>query len=113
MDNPYYMLCTRHSFPLSPAKETREGVPGRPQLPSGAVFSCSFTGRPIGPKASLSWPPGSVCRGSGQQAWQGLGAVVLTPSSKADAGVSECSVVVSPVPRAFPCGQGSALAFGL
>ena len=25
----------------------------------------------------------------------------------------ECSVVVSPVPRAFPRGQGSALAFGL
>ena len=40
-------------------------VPGRPQLPSGAVFSCNFTGGPKGAKTSLSWPPSSVCRGSG------------------------------------------------
>ena len=37
---------------------------------------------------------------------------MLTLPSKAGAGVGECSVVVSPVPRAFPRGQGSALAFG-
>ena len=36
-----------------------------------------------------------------------LGDYLLT-----DLGVSECSVVVSPVPRAFPRGRGSALAFG-
>ena len=47
MDNPYYTLCTRHSFPPSPGRETREGVRGRPQLPSGAVFSCNLTGEPL------------------------------------------------------------------
>ena len=113
MDNPYYTLCTRHSFLLSPVRETREGVPGRPQFPSGAVFSCNSTAGPIGPKTSLSWPPSSVCRGQGQQAWQGLIAVVLTLSSQAGAGVSECSVVVSPVPRAFPPWAGEVLPFGL
>ena len=68
MVNPYYTLCTRHSFLLSPVRETREGVPGRPQLPSGAVFSCNLTGVSIGPKTALSWQPSSVCRGWGQQA---------------------------------------------
>ena len=63
MDNPYYTLCTRHSFPQSPVRETREGVPGRPQLPSGAVFSCNLAGDPIGLETSLSWPSSSLCRG--------------------------------------------------
>ena len=63
MDNPYYRLCTRHSFPSSPVRGTREGVPGRPQLPSGAVFSCNFTGEPVGLEISSPWPPSSVCRG--------------------------------------------------
>ena len=74
MDNPYYTPCTRHSFPLSTVRETREGVPYRPQLPSGAVFSCCFTGGSIGPKTSLSWTPSTVCRCEGQQAWQVLSA---------------------------------------
>ena len=39
MDNPYYTLCTWHSFPPSPVRERREGLSGRPQWPSGAVFS--------------------------------------------------------------------------
>ena len=38
---------------------------------------------------------------------------MLTLPSKAGAGVSESSVVMSPVPRAFSRGQESALAFGL
>ena len=45
MDNSDHTLCTRHSFSLSPVRETREGVPGRQQLPSGAVFSCFFKKR--------------------------------------------------------------------
>ena len=32
---------------------------------------------------------------------------MLTLPSKAGVGISECSVVVSPAPRAFPRGQGS------
>ena len=65
MDNPYYTLCTQieHSFPPSPVTETREGGRGRPQLPSGAVFACSFTGEPIGLVTSSLWPFSSVCRG--------------------------------------------------
>ena len=39
MDTPYYMLCMQHSFPPSSVRETREGVPGRPQFPSGAVLA--------------------------------------------------------------------------
>ena len=37
-------LCTQpeHSFPLSPNRETRCGVPVRPQSLSSAVFSCPF-----------------------------------------------------------------------
>ena len=72
MYNPYYTLCTliEHSFPPSPVGKTRVGVPGRPQLPSGAVFACHITGEPIGLVTSLPWPPSSVCRGWGQQAWQ-------------------------------------------
>ena len=38
---------------------------------------------------------------------------VLILPSKISACISECSLVVSPAPRAFPCGQGTALAFGL
>ena len=58
-------LCTliEHSFPPSPVRETREGVPGRPQLPSGAVFACNFTGKPIGLVTSSPWPPSSVFGG--------------------------------------------------
>ena len=112
MDNPYYTLCTRHSFPPNPVRETRQGVPGWPQLPSGAVFSCNLTGEPIGLETSLSWPASGVYRGWGQQAWQGLSAIVLTLPSKAGAGISECTVVVSPALRAFPRGQGSELVFG-
>ena len=63
MDNPYYTLCTRHSFPPSPVRETREGFPGRRQLPSGAVFSCNLTGETIGLETSSTWTPSSSCRG--------------------------------------------------
>ena len=49
MDNPYYTLCTRHSFPPSPVRETRE-----PQFPSGAVFSCNLTVEQVGLKTYLS-----------------------------------------------------------
>ena len=63
MDNPYYTLCTGHSFPPSHVRETREGVPGGQQLPSGAVFCCNLIAGPMGLKTSLSWPPSSVCRG--------------------------------------------------
>ena len=111
-DDHYYTLCTRHSFAPSPVREKREGVPGRPQLASGAVFPCNLTGEPIGLVTCLPWPSSSVCSGWGQQGWQGLSAVVLTLPSKAGAGINECSVLVSPAPRAFPRGQGSALVFG-
>ena len=47
--NTYYTPCTRHSFPLSPGRETREGVSVRPQSPRGTVFACHLTGGPIGP----------------------------------------------------------------
>ena len=67
IDKHYYTLCTPHSLPPSPVREMREGVPGRSQLPSGAVFSCNLTGELIGLKTSLSWPPSCVCRGYGQQ----------------------------------------------
>ena len=115
MDNPYYTLCTliEHSLPPSPVRETGEDVPGRPQLPSSAVFACNLTGEPIGLVACLALPSSSVCRDWGQQAWQGLSAVVLTLPLKAGAGISDCSVVVSSAPHAFPRGQGSVLAFGL
>ena len=55
MYNPYYTLCRlkEHSFPPSPVRATRQGVPGRPQLPSGAVFACTFTGKSIGLATSL------------------------------------------------------------
>ena len=56
-------------LPPNPVRETRGGVPGRSQLPSGAVFACNFTEEPIGLVTSLTWPPSSVCRGLGQQAW--------------------------------------------
>ena len=55
MDNPYYTLCTRHSFPASPVSETREGITGWPQLPSGAVFSCNFIGEPVGLESFSAW----------------------------------------------------------
>ena len=86
---------------------------GRPEVPSGAVLACNFTAEPIELITSLPWPPCSVCRGWGQQAWQGLSAAVLTLRSKAGAGISERSVVVSHTPRAFPRGLGSVLVFGL
>ena len=61
MHNPYYTLCTPHSLPPSPVSEPREGVTGRPQLPSGTVFSCYLTGEPMRLKTSLSWPLSSMC----------------------------------------------------
>ena len=59
-----YTLCTHteHPFPPSPDRETRSGVPVRPQLLSSAVFSCSFTGGSIGPATSLTATSSSVCR---------------------------------------------------
>ena len=39
MDNTYYTPCARHSFPPSPVRETRVGVPGRPE---GLVALCSL-----------------------------------------------------------------------
>ena len=106
-------LCTlmEHFFPPSPVREAR--FPGRPQLLSSAVFACNFTGEPVGVVTSLPWPPSSVCGAEGQQARLGLSAAVLTLPLKAGAGISECSVVVSPAPRAFPHGQGGVLVFGL
>ena len=58
-----YMLCaqTEQSFPPSPDRETRSGVPVRPQSLSSAVFSCPFTGGPLGPETGSSTPPSSVC----------------------------------------------------
>ena len=58
-----YTLCTQkeHSFPPSPDRETRSSVPVRPQSLSGAVFSCPFTGGPLGPESRSSPTPSSVC----------------------------------------------------
>ena len=58
-----YTLCTQteHSFPPSPDRETRSGVPVRPQSLSSAVFSCTFTGGPLGPWTCSSTTPSSVC----------------------------------------------------
>ena len=58
-----YTLCTHleHSFPPSPDRKTRSGVPVRPQLLSNAVFPCSFTGGSIGPATFLTATPSSVC----------------------------------------------------
>ena len=64
MDNPYYRPCSQkgHYFPPSPVREMCEGVPGRPKLPSGAVFACNLTGEPTGLVTCLPWPSSSVCR---------------------------------------------------
>ena len=50
-----YTLCTQteHSFPPSPDKEMRSGLPVRRQSLSRAVFSCPFTGGPLGPEHAL------------------------------------------------------------
>ena len=115
MYNPYFTLCTlrEHSFPPSIVRRTREGVPGRPQLPSGALVACNFTGQPIGLMTSVQLQCSSVCESYGQRAWQELSVAVFTIPSKALAGISECSVVVSPAPRSFSCGQRSVLVFGI
>ena len=51
-----------HSLPPSPSRETRSGVPVRPQPLRSAVFSCLLTGGSVGPVTSLSSTPSSVCR---------------------------------------------------
>ena len=50
-------------LPPSPVSEMRGGLPGSPQLPSGAVFACNFTGEPIRLVTSFTWAPSKVCRG--------------------------------------------------
>ena len=47
-----HMRCTHtdHTTPPSPNGGTCSGVPAGPQLHRGAVFSCQYTGRPIGPR---------------------------------------------------------------
>ena len=42
-------MHAEHSLPPSPDRETRSGVPVRPQPLSSAVFSCFLTGGSIGP----------------------------------------------------------------
>ena len=63
MNNPYYTPSTQHSFPPSPVRETRGGVPGKPQLLRGAMFASNLTGEPIGLVTCLPWPSSGVCRG--------------------------------------------------
>ena len=65
MYNAYNMLCAQHAtaLPPSPGRETRERVSAWPQQPSGDVFSSSFTGGPVDPENSLSWPSSRACRG--------------------------------------------------
>ena len=54
-----FTLCTpkEHSFPPSPSRETRCGVPFRPQTLGSSVFSCNLTGEPVGLVTSSSTPP--------------------------------------------------------
>ena len=54
-----FTLCTpkEHSFPPSPSRETRCGVPVRPQMLSSSVFSCDLTDEPPGLVTSPSTPP--------------------------------------------------------
>ena len=92
----------------------RCGVPVRPQLLSSAVFSCLLHRRVIRTHDFViqHHPVERECR-SGNPEW-GLEAVAVALAQQDGATVGrECRVVVSPVPRAFPRGQGSALAFGL
>ena len=53
--------ANEHSFPPSPSKETRFGVPVRPQTLSSSVFSCNLTVEPLGLVTSPSTPPSRAC----------------------------------------------------
>ena len=113
--NTYYTPCTRHSFPLSPGRETHEGVPAWPQSPSGTVFVCHFTGGPLGLMRPLpsQRPVECGCR-SGSPAW-GLEpvAVALAHQDGATVGYVGPVVLVS-LSHPFPailaglvgCGSG-------
>ena len=76
-----YTLCTQteHPFPPIPDKETRSGVPIRPQSLSSALFSCPFTGGPLGPETPSSPAPGSACVGVVSQG-EGLSPELAHPS---------------------------------
>ena len=109
-------LCTQqeHPFPPSTSRETRCGVPVRPQLLRSAVFSFLLHRRVIRTHDFVlqQHPVERECR-SGNPEW-GLEPVAEVLAHQDGATVGRvCRVVVSPVPRAFPRGQGSALAFGL
>ena len=56
-------VCTQqeHPFPPSPSRETRCGVPVRPQKLSSSVFSCTLTGEPLGLLCPSSTPPSRAC----------------------------------------------------
>ena len=60
----YKTLCAQsvQSSLQALVRETRGGLRVRPQLPSGSVFACSFTGQPLGPQRLWSTRPRSVCR---------------------------------------------------
>ena len=111
-----FTLCTQqeHPFPPSPSRETRCAVPVRPQLLSSAVFSCLLHRRVIRTHDFvLQHHPVEREFRSGNPEW-GLEPVAVALAHQDGATVGRvCRVVVSPVPRAFLRGQGSALAFGL
>ena len=48
--------------PSEPCQEIAPGHPGRPQLPSGALFAWNFTGEQTGLVTCLTWRSSSVCR---------------------------------------------------
>ena len=55
-------IASHHpSFPLSPSRETRCGVPVRPQTLSSSSVSCRLTGEPLGLVTSSSTPPSRAC----------------------------------------------------
>ena len=61
MNDTYSRYAAVHSFPPSPGRGTRNGVPVGPQQLSSSVFCSLLTGRRVGPTTSLTAAPSSVC----------------------------------------------------
>ena len=62
MQSDFTAIHAEHSLPPIPDRETRSGIPVRPQPLSSAVFSCFLTGGSVGPETSLPSTPSRVCR---------------------------------------------------